>query len=100
MNGTETDMFAISSSGSNEYLFGMHDGHLNDKAAHVATLHGCRLVRYVDPRSGARRGMFATPNEGTPENEKKQRAVLAVVEAMGGFDALRMRYEEFMNLRA
>jgi len=93
-------MFAISSNGSNEYLFGVHEGHLNDKAAHVATLYGCRLVRYVDPRTGERRGMFATPNESAQENEKKQRAVLATVEAMGGFDALRMRYEEFMNLRA
>jgi hypothetical protein len=91
-------MFAISSNGSNEYLFGQHDGHLSDKAAYVASLYGCRLVRFTDPKDGTRRGLFATPNRSDADNKETAAKVLRAINSMGGFDALRMRYEEFLAL--
>jgi hypothetical protein len=88
-------MFAISTDGVNDYIFGMHDGHLNDRAEVIAALCGCTLARFTDPKDGKRRGWFAMRNLGTVVNEAVEDAVLSRIEAQGGFAAFRMRYEEF-----
>jgi hypothetical protein len=77
----------------NDYLFGMHEGHLNAQAERIAKAHGCTLVRYREP-DGSRRGWFATPNVGHDNNIAKRDAVIADIDAMGGFQALRMRFTE------
>jgi hypothetical protein len=86
--------YAISSTGT-DFIFGIHCGHLNDQAHRIATTYGCTLVRTMDP-TGARYGLFCMPDRGPTYNEYTRTAVLKAIRIHGGFEALRMRYEEFV----
>jgi len=70
-----------------EHFFGLHTGHMNRKADQIAKKHGAWHVNYTEPR-GEKRGWFACPNRGNPFDAQVARAVLADIEAAGGFDAL------------
>jgi hypothetical protein len=71
-----------------EFMFGVHDGHLTAKAQQIAKRHGASHVNYTEPR-GRKRGWFACTNQGAPFDQATARAVLADIEAAGGFEALR-----------
>jgi len=76
---------------SNEFHFGLGDGHLPKRAAKVAVKHGATLVNHTDaqckcgygcrPHSckSSRRHWFAAPNRGEPFNSRLADAVLAEI---------------------
>lgn len=70
-----------------EHFFGVHQGHLTTKADQIAKRHGAVHINYTEPR-GEKRGWFACPNRGHPFDQEVARAVLADIEAAGGFEAL------------
>ena len=69
-----------------EFLFGLHFGHLNNKANRLAGKHGA----YTEPH-GQKRGWFICPNRCSPHDLEIAKTVLAGIEAAGGFNALRKR---------
>lgn len=71
----------------NEYMFGLHSGHLTAKADTIAKKHGAWHVNYTEPR-GERRGWFACPNRGSPFDQATATAVMADIRAAGGIEAL------------
>ena len=71
-----------------EFHFGLHAGHLAARANVIARGHDAWHVNYTEPGTGRRRGWFACRNLGAPFDGTTARAVLADIEAEGGFDAL------------
>jgi hypothetical protein len=70
-----------------EHFFGLHRGHLTAKADRIARKHGASHVNYTEPR-GEKRWWFACRNRGEPFDSSTAKAVLADIEAAGGFEAL------------
>ena len=70
-----------------EYMFGLHSGHLTGLAEKIAKKHDAWHTNYTEP-NGKRRGWFSCRNMGSPFNEAVAKAVLAGIQAAGGFDAL------------
>lgn len=76
---------------SNEFHFGLGDGHLPQRVAKIAQKHGATLVNYTDaqckcgygcrPHSckASRRHWFAASNRGEPFNSRLAEAVLAEI---------------------
>jgi hypothetical protein len=71
-----------------EFCFGLHFGHLIDRADRIAKSRGARHVNYTEP-NGERRGWFVCPNLGTPFDQERADQVLADIERIGGIEALR-----------
>ena len=71
-----------------EHFFGLHDGHLTAAANRIAKRHDAWHVNYVEPGTGKRRGWFGCRNLGQPFDRSTAEAVLADIDAAGGFDAL------------
>lgn len=71
----------------NEYLFGLHRGHLTGKADEIAERHGASRINFTEP-DGARRGWFAGPSRGSPFDGQLAAAVDADIETEGGVNAL------------
>jgi hypothetical protein len=70
------------------YAFGFHAGHLKARANAIAFKHGARHINYTDP---VRQGLFECEDRGEEHNRAVENAVLADVEAAGGFEGLRRR---------
>jgi hypothetical protein len=72
-----------------EHMFLAHRGHLKPAAVgKIEKRHFVTHTNYTDA-NGDRRGWFSCPNHGSPFNERAAAAVLADIEAAGGFEALR-----------
>jgi hypothetical protein len=71
----------------NEYLFGLHWGHLTAAADQIAERHGARHVNSIEPR-GERCGWFTCPcdNQFAVAN-----AVMVDIDRAGGIEILRRR---------
>jgi hypothetical protein len=73
------------------FHFGLHDSHLTARADKIAAKHGAWHINYTEPGTGRRRGWFACRNMGHPFDNATANAVLADIEAAGGFEALTLR---------
>ena len=73
-----------------EYLFGLHHGHLKAKADKIAKRHDAWHINYTEP-NGQKRGWFSCRNLGSPFDQAIADAVIADIEKVGGFDALRKK---------
>ena len=76
-----------------EYFFGLHSGHLTNRADKIARQVGgrdCGHVNYTEPR-GEKRGWFYGPNQGAPFDSDLARDVMAAIDAAGGIDGLRRK---------
>lgn len=72
------------------YFFGLHHGHLTNRADRIARVvggPGCRHVNHTEP-NGERRGWFYAPNRGEPFNRDTARRVSDAIEKAGGIVAL------------
>ncbi|MCK9432128.1 MAG: hypothetical protein M0R00_04145 [Candidatus Omnitrophica bacterium] len=73
-----------------EYYFGLHKGHLSEKANKIANKHKASHINYIEP-SGEKRGWFACGNLGEPYNSVIAKAVMADIEKIGGIVALQSK---------
>lgn len=58
-----------------DFMFGMGEGHLPRRAAHLAEAHGAKLVNHTEP-GGRKRHWFVTENLGAPYDEHTAKEVL------------------------
>jgi hypothetical protein len=78
------EMFIIS-----QRYFGLHEDHLRDEANDIAKESGAWHVNYTDPRTGLKRGWFASSTLNGAHNGDVEQNVMRKVQAIGGFEALR-----------
>lgn len=58
------------------FLFGMGEGHLSNRAATIAKRAGATLVNHTEP-NGRKRHWFAMENLGAPHDERRAQELLA-----------------------
>lgn len=73
-----------------EYHFGLHKGHLIDKANKIAKKHKASHINFTE-YLGEKRGWFACENLGEPHNSAIAKAVMADIELIGGIAALQLK---------
>lgn len=66
-----------------EYLFGTGEGHLPERADHIAQRHGATLVNFTDPGTREKRHWFACRNLGFPFNQGRARVVMELLRREG-----------------
>lgn len=74
-----------------EYFFGLHSGHLSDKANRIAKKHGAGHVNYIEPGTNEKRGWFYCHNQGSPYDQLTADAVMEDIEEAGGLESMMLR---------